>query len=76
MSIQKKRSDGYPCHQCAPRDWRNIPVISGDYDLDATIVNRKNQDMIGRLELYVRPKKASYGSTSAYNSYHHYAGDD
>jgi len=76
MVIQKKRPDGYPCHQCAPRDWRNVPIISGDYDLDATILHRKNKDMIGRLELYVRPKRASYGYNSSYNAYHGQAGDE
>jgi hypothetical protein len=75
MSIQKKRSDGYPCHQCAPKDWRNVPVITGDYDFDATILHRKNLDMIGRLELYVRPKRASYGYKTSYDAYES-SGDD
>jgi hypothetical protein len=44
--------------------------------LDATILHRKNQDMIGRLELYVRPKRASYGYNSSYNAYHGQAGDE
>jgi hypothetical protein len=49
--------------------------VTGDYDLDATILNRKNGDMRARLELYVRPKKASYGYLTAYNGYHNYQGD-
>lgn len=73
--MKQKRSDGYPCHQCAPRDWRNVPNVTGDYDLDATILNRTNGDMRGRLELYVRPKKASYGYLTAYNGYHNHQGD-
>jgi len=75
MSIQKKRSDGYPCHQCAPKDWRNVPMITGDYDFDATILHRKNLDMIGRLELYVRPKRSSYGYKTSYDAYES-SGDD
>jgi len=52
-----------------------VPVITGDYDFDATILHRKNLDMIGRLELYVRPKRASYGYKTSYDAYES-SGDD
>ena len=68
--LKPKRDDGYPCHQCAPRDWRNVPIMTGDYDLDATILHRKNSDMIGRLELYVRPRAGSvYKYVTNYDGY-------
>ena len=65
-----------PSHQCAPQDWRRTPMITGDYDLDATILHRNNKDLAHRLELYVRKNKGAYGGLSGYSGYSHYHGDD
>lgn len=56
-------------HDCAPKAWRDVPVLAGDYDFDATILHRNNGDLPDRLALYtVRPRPA-YGIRSGYGSY-------
>ena len=57
------------CHQCAPREWRRTPNLTGDYDLDATILHRRNKDLPHRLELYTRKGGKTYGMSSAYSGY-------
>lgn len=61
------------CHQCAPKGWRTTPNVTGDYDLDQTILHRHNKDLPHRLELYT--KRRSYGPLTAYSAYHNYSGD-
>lgn len=63
------------CHQCAPRGWRGLPNLTGDYDLDATIAHRNNKDLPHRLALYTRRAK-TYGVKTGYSGYHGYGGDD
>jgi hypothetical protein len=64
-------------HECAPKDWRDVPNLVGDYDLDATIMHRDNPALPARLSLYVKNTKAtSYGPRTGYNGYHGYSGDD
>ena len=48
------------CHINGPKGWHEVPVVSGDYDLDATIMHRNNKDMPKRLNLYVR-RPSGYG---------------
>lgn len=62
------------CHQCAPRDWRETPDVSGAYELDAAIARNSNRDLPDRLKMYVG--RAAYGPRTAYNGYHGYGGDD
>jgi hypothetical protein len=57
----------YGCHQCAPRGWRDTPIITADYDLDQTIMHRSNKDLPNRLQMYV--KRASYGKRTGYSGY-------
>ena len=64
------------CHQCAPRDWRKTPNLTGDYDLDATILHRRNKDIGHRLELYLRKSGKTYGTKGAYSGSHGYHGDE
>lgn len=65
------------CHDCAPKAWREVPVIAGDYDLDATIAHRKNADLPHRLAMYTGQVA---GTTDRYTprGYHGYSnhGDD
>lgn len=63
-------------HQCAPREWRNTPNLTGDYDLDATILHRRNKDLGHRLELYIRKSGKNYGIKSGYSGSHGYHGDE
>ena len=63
------------CHQCAPREWRNTPNVTGDYDLDATILHRNNKDLAHRLELYTRKSGKTYGMNTGYSGSHNYHSD-
>jgi hypothetical protein len=62
---------------CSPKGYHAVPNVTGDYDLDATIMHRNNKDLPRRLELYVKKGKAtSYGPLTNYNGYSNYHGDD
>ncbi len=64
------------CHECAPKEWRKTPNLTGDYDLDETIMHRHNGDMPKRLKVYTKDSKVSYGNKTGYNGYRGYSGDD
>ena len=58
------------CHQCAPKGWRDVPLVTGDYDMDATILHRRNKALPSRLGLYTKTRVTAYsqyGYKSAYN---------
>ena len=61
------------CHDCGPKAWHDIPNVTGDYDLDATILHRGNPNLPQRLALYVKQGKG-YGPKNAYGKEH--GGDD
>lgn len=63
-------------HQCAPKDWRDVPIVTNDYDLDATIMHRDNPALPQRLGMYVKRSGKAYGPLTAYNAYHGYSGDN
>ena len=63
------------CHTCAPKAWRDVPNVTGDYDMDATILHRNNKDLPNRLRQYSR-RGRSYGPMTAYDGYHGYSGDN
>lgn len=67
-----RRPKGVKCHNCAPKAWRHTPNLTGDYDLDATIMHRPNRDMAARLNQHLAKPRGAYGTRSAYNGY---AGD-
>jgi len=56
-----------------------VPRVTGDYDLDATIMHRNNSDMASRLQTYLRqPRGAAgaYGPRSGGSGYSGNSGDD
>jgi hypothetical protein len=61
-------------HGCAPKPWRDVPNVTGDYDLDATILRRHNTDLPHRLDLYTKTGPG-YGPLTGYSAYHNYHGD-
>ena len=69
MGISKNQTH----EACAPKPWKDVPNVTGDYDLDATIMNRDNVDLPHRLALYT--KGQVYGPLTGYNAYHNYRGD-
>lgn len=42
------------CHTCAPKGWHGVPNVTGDYDLDATIMHRSNRDMARKIGQHLR----------------------
>lgn len=72
-----KKPAGVPTHGhmgCCPPDWRDVPDVSGSYELDGVIQQSKNNDVPARLSLYCgRPN--AYGPVTAYNGYENYGGD-
>jgi hypothetical protein len=62
-------------HVCAPKAWRAVPNLTGDSDLDGTIMFRKNEDLPARLNLYVTKRGTAYGPLTGYDGYHNYHGD-
>jgi hypothetical protein len=56
-----------------PKEWKEIPVITGDYEMDAGIVYNHNADLPNRLRLYCNA--GPYGQVTAYNGYGNYGGD-
>jgi hypothetical protein len=62
-------------HACCPKDWRDVPNLVGDYDLDATILHRENPSLPQRLSLYVKRGERAYGPSSGYRGYRNYGGD-
>ena len=71
-----RRPRGVPNHELAPKEWRRTPNMSGDYDLDATIIHRKNRDMAKKLDMHIT--KRAYKPKSGYRGggYSGYHGDD
>jgi hypothetical protein len=70
-----KSPKGFPKHQCAPSEWRNVSDMTGSYELDGTIARNPNKDMKDRLSFYLDSGRNAYGPLSAYNGYHNYSGD-
>lgn len=70
---QMQRMSGGPeNHACCPEGWRDVPNVSGDYDLDATMMHRENPNLPDRLDQHI--SKGS-GPRTGYNGYHNYHGD-
>ena len=54
------------CHECAPPEWRQTPVVSGDYDLDETLRHRDNASMVEELPQHIRTRSLK---RTGYNGY-------
>ena len=65
---------GYSAHECAPKDWRRTPDMTGSYELDASIKRTRNRDVPDRLKMFVENETA-YGARTGYDGYHNYGGD-
>jgi hypothetical protein len=67
------------CHTLAPKAYRDVPRLTGDIDMDASILHGKNKDMPLRLALYCKGSAGgglAYKPVTAYNGYSNYHGDD
>lgn len=63
-------------HRCCPQEWRNVPDLTGSYELDAVIHKNSNRDIPARLEMYLDRSDPLYGPRTGYSGYHGYSGDD
>lgn len=62
---------------CSPRPWRAVPKVTGDYDLDATIMHRGNSDLPHRLAQHLKQQAGpAYSPRTNTNGYHGNHGDD
>lgn len=64
------------CHDCAPKAWKRVPNVTGDYDLDATILHRKNRDMAARLKQHIAAPAPTYSPRTSYHGYSGNHGDE
>ena len=71
-----RKPRGVTCHECAPKQWRQVPRLTGDYDMDASLMRIRNKDAIGRLKHHVVFDHVGYGPVTNYNGYRNYSGDD
>lgn len=69
-----KRPKGYKNHQAAPTEFRGIPNITGNHELDAMIKKCKNKDVPNKLADYLTHDEA-YGPLTGYSGYRGYRGD-
>ena len=65
---------GHAFHECAPKEWRRTPDMTGSYELDAAIRRNPNKDIPKRLKLFMENETA-YGARTGYDGYHNYGGD-
>jgi len=71
-----KRPKSCNNHSCAPRIYRKTPNITGDYDLDASIMHGKHSPaMQSKLETHIDTMHTIYGPRG-YDNYSGYSGDD
>lgn len=61
-------------HELAPDAWHKVPNVTGDFDLDASIMHATNKDMKAKLAMHLVVGPA-YGPRG-YGGYHGYHGDD
>jgi len=67
---------GTKLHTFAPSIWRRTPNITGDYEMDASIVHCKNKAVPSKLRMYLLTDEPGYGPRTGYDGYSGYSGDD
>jgi hypothetical protein len=72
-----RKQTGFPCHQCAPKEWRHTQNLTGSYELDAVICGCSNKDMVDRIKDHLTcAGNSGYGPRTSYSGYNGYSGDD
>jgi len=78
-----KHPRGVPCHDCAPQDWKMTPNITGDFEMDASIMHAKakrlHTDLVHHVKaegLWNHTDPNAYHPRTAYRGYDGYHGDD
>lgn len=62
-------------HTVAPKIYRHTPNITGDYDLDASIMHGKHSPAM-ESKLKTHRSETVYGPKTGYDGYQGYSGDD
>jgi len=62
-------------HEFCPKDWKEVPNITGSHELDAVIARSNNSDVNDRLKMYVDRQAGAYSPRTGYNGYSNYGGD-
>lgn len=62
-------------HTVAPKAWRHTPNMTGDYDLDASIMYNNNKALPSKLPQHLISEEGAYGP-HRYSGYNGYKGDD
>lgn len=73
-----RRPKGVRCHSCSPPRDRRTPALTGDIDLDASIMRNSNRDMAARLRTHgaYAQDGPGYGPLTGYDGYSGYSGDN
>jgi hypothetical protein len=74
-----RKPKGLRNHTVAPPAWRRTSNITGDYEMDASILHNKNKSVPSKLKMYVKGDLGTdpiYGQRSGYDGYSGYSGDD
>lgn len=70
-----RKPRGYANHTVAPSSWRRTSNITGDYEMDASILHCKNKSVPAKIKDHVAPSGPGYGPLTAYDGYSNYSGD-
>ena len=71
----KRFSQKAALHECCPPEWRNTPLVTGDYDFDESLRRSKNPEMHKRLQSHIAGGGPGYGPLTGYDGYSNYSGD-
>jgi hypothetical protein len=61
---------------CSPKGWHSVPIVTGDYDFDASIMHKSNRDMPARLRQHLATSNPRYTPRTAYHGYSGNHGDE
>ena len=70
-----RKPKGYRNHTMAPKAWRRTANLTGDYEMDASILHSKNKSVPDKLKTHLLSQEP-YGARTGYDGYHGYSGDD
>lgn len=68
-----RKPRGYANHTAAPASWRSTSNITGDYEMDASILACKNKSLPAKLADHIAGSSGPYTPQTAYNAYSGYS---
>lgn len=71
-----RKPRGYRNHTVAPKAWRQTSNLTGDYEMDASILHSRNKSVAAKIESHLSDGAAAYSPRTAYNGYDGYKGDN